>query len=199
MNTFGSLLDINRAIQLQPSANLYVERGVIYQYMKDVYNAVKDFDKALTMDPCLAIAHYNMGNVLLQQKLYIQAIERYSRVIDLVDKEKSDEALVNRGICHVAIGDYTKAITDFDRSSKLIVIDHNSYSNNSNINWQIMCVVYIALFVMMILFDSLVKANPFAAHGYFNRANLLKKSGNLSAAEQDYRKGKITYMYMYMW
>ena len=134
MNTFGALLDINRAILLEPSANLYVERGVIYQYMKDVYNAVKDFDKAISMDPHLAIAYYNLGNVLLQQKLYRQAIDRYSKVIDLVEKGNRDEALVNRGICHVAVGDDTKAISDFNSASKweIIVQLCNNYSRASN-------------------------------------------------------------------
>ncbi len=122
MNMFGSLLDINRAIQLEPSAKLYVERGVIYQYMKDVYNAVKDFDKAISIDPYLSIAHYNMGNMLLQQKLYRQAVNRYSKAIELLDDELGsckDEALVNRGICHVAIGDDVKAFSDFDNAGEL--------------------------------------------------------------------------------
>lgn len=34
-----------------------------------------------------------------------------------------------------------------------------------------------------------VEVNPFAAHAYFNRGNLLKRNGNIMAAEEDYRKG----------
>lgn len=124
MNTFGSLLDINKAIQLEPSPQLYVERGVIYQYMKDIYNAVKDFEKAITLNPHLPLAHYNLGNVLLQQRLYRQAIDRYSKMIKVSNGKGDspiinsvDEALINRGICHVAVGQYSEALADFDNAS----------------------------------------------------------------------------------
>lgn len=130
MNTFGSLLDINRAIQLEPSPQLYIERGVIYQYMKDIYNAVKNFEKAIAMDPHLPLAHYNLGNVLLQQKLYRQAIDRYSNVVataaesyeeNAAINNSVDEALINRGICHVAVGQYIEALADFDNASMLLI------------------------------------------------------------------------------
>ena len=142
MNTFGSLLDINRAIQLEPSAKLYTERGVIHHYMKDVYNAVKDFERAISMDPNLSMAHYNMGNVLLQQKLYRQAIDRYSRVIELTDR--SDEALVNRGICFMAIGDSENALCDFNAAGGLFSIAEPIYelvlhSYNTDVYTSIEC------------------------------------------------------------
>ena len=83
--------------------------------MKDMYNAVRDYERAIQLDPHQPLALYNMGNALLQQRLYIQAIEMYSRVINLV---KGDEgALVNRGICYVAVGDDENALFDFSNAS----------------------------------------------------------------------------------
>lgn len=130
-NTFGSLLDINRAISLKPTAQLLTERGVIHQYMKDMYNAVRDYERAIQLDPHQPLALYNMGNALLQQRLYIQAITMYSKVISLV---KGDEgALVNRGICYVAVGDDENALLDFSNAINSNPCIAHAYFNRANL------------------------------------------------------------------
>ena len=69
----GALLDIDAAVRLSPdTAVLRVERGVVHQYMGDIVNAMHDYQRAAQLDPSCSLAHYNMGNVLLQQRLFNQ-------------------------------------------------------------------------------------------------------------------------------
>lgn len=69
----GALLDIDAAVRLSPStAVLLVERGVVHQYMGDIVNAMRDYQRAAQQDPTCSLAHYNMGNVILQQRLFDQ-------------------------------------------------------------------------------------------------------------------------------
>lgn len=115
-NTFGALLDMSQAVSIEPTPLYYTERGTIHYYTGDSLNAVRDFEKALQLDPSFSLALYNLGNILLQQRLYSQACERFSRVLALHPCE--DESLINRGLCYVAMGKNELALEDFNNASE---------------------------------------------------------------------------------
>ena len=115
-NTFGALLDMSQAVSIDPTPLYYTERGTIHYYTGDSLNAVRDFEKALRLDPSFSLALYNLGNILLQQRLYSQACERFSRVLALHPCE--DESLINRGLCYVAMGKNELALEDFNNASE---------------------------------------------------------------------------------
>ena len=115
-NTFGALLDISHAISIDPTPLYYTERGTIHYYTGDSLNAVRDFEKALQIDSSFPLALYNLGNILLQQRLYSQACTRFTCVIDKYPNE--DEAYINRGLCYVAMGNNDLALNDFNRASE---------------------------------------------------------------------------------
>ena len=115
-NTFGALLDMSQAVSIEPTPLYYTERGTIHYYTGDSLNAVRDFEKALQLDPSFSLALYNLGNILLQQRLYSQACERFSRVLALHPCE--DESLINRGLCYVAMGKNELALEDFNNAGE---------------------------------------------------------------------------------
>lgn len=117
-NTFGALVDMTQAINYQPTPLYYTERGTIHYYTGDSINAVRDFEKALQLDPNYILAHYNLGNVLLQQRLYRQACDKFSIV--LAKSPGHDEALINRALCYIALGIQEKALEDLSTASKTI-------------------------------------------------------------------------------
>ena len=59
-------------LQLVQSAALLTNRGVIHQFMGDVVNAMRDYQQAVAMEPDYFLAHFNIGNVLFQQRHFKQ-------------------------------------------------------------------------------------------------------------------------------
>jgi tetratricopeptide (TPR) repeat protein len=119
-NTFGALLDISEALRYDVNPQYYTERGAIHQYIGDSRNAVLDYERALHLDPNYPLAHYNLGNILLQQGLYKQASQRYTAVINIVPND--DSALINRALCYTAIGEKELALMDLNKASESIAI-----------------------------------------------------------------------------
>ena len=61
------------------SAALLTNRGVIHQFIGDLVNAIRDYQKAVSVQPDYSLAHFNIGNVLFQQRHFKQV--RYSSYV----------------------------------------------------------------------------------------------------------------------
>ena len=181
-NTFGALLDMSQAVSIDPTPLYYTERGTIHYYTGDSLNAVRDFEKALRLDPSFSLALYNLGNILLQQRLYSQACERFSRVLALHPCE--DESLINRGLCYVAMGKNELALEDFNNASEGLREREEGRERGEGEE-----VVYYWYFFVFFL----VSINPFAAHAYLNRGNIYKVKELYELAEKDYQKGLLAF------
>ena len=59
-------------IQVVESAALLTNRGVIHQFIGDLVNAMKDYQRAVSVQPDFSLAHFNIGNVLFQQRHFKQ-------------------------------------------------------------------------------------------------------------------------------
>ena len=57
---------------MHKSALLLTNRGVIHQFMGDVVSAMTDYSEAVKVDPVYSLAHFNMGNILFQQRHFKQ-------------------------------------------------------------------------------------------------------------------------------
>ena len=115
-NTFGALLDITQALRYSKNPQYFTERGAIHQYIGDSRNAVLDYEKALQIDPNYSLAHYNLGNILLQQGLYTQACDSYTRALQTAPNDSS--TLINRALTYNAIGKKDLALEDLNKASK---------------------------------------------------------------------------------
>ena len=182
-NTFGALLDMSQAVTIDPTPLYYTERGTIHYYTGDSLNAVRDFEKALQLDPSFSLALYNLGNILLQQRLYSQACERFSRVLALHPCE--DESLINRGLCYVAMGKNELALEDFNNASEGLRRREEGRERGEGGRGR--------LLLVFLCFFFLVSINPFAAHAYLNRGNIYKVKELYELAEKDYQKGLLAF------
>ena len=78
MNSYGDELD-----QELTSAEAYNERGRSKYEQKDYTGAIKDFDKAIELNPNYALAYKNRGDAKYSQEDYEDAIKDYDRAIEL--------------------------------------------------------------------------------------------------------------------
>ncbi len=76
-----------------------------------------DIDRALELDPLMAVAHYNRGTILLRMGADIDAIDAFSRAIEI--EPSLGPAYFNRGYARFARGNRDGAIADISRAGQL--------------------------------------------------------------------------------
>lgn len=92
-----ALVDLNRAIELQPAKNGedYVSRGRAYLGLRDFDKALADLNKAIEIDPQDAERYYYRGNVYSDRENHDAAFVEFHKAIEL-DPEYA-RAYVARG------------------------------------------------------------------------------------------------------
>lgn len=93
-----SLEDMNRAQELEPERSYrYASRAYIKDAMGDVEGAIRDYEKAIELDPDDAIAHNNLG-LLIEKLGHHQKAKVFFDFADaMAQKEQGDAtAMVDR-------------------------------------------------------------------------------------------------------
>ncbi|XP_069772876.1 uncharacterized protein ttc6 isoform X2 [Narcine bancroftii] len=129
-NTSGALQDINAALKIHKSAKLLTNRGVISQFMGDLTNAMRDYQRATVLDPSYALAYFNAANLYLYNSQFQQAHDYYTKAIDL---QPDESALLNRAICRVMLRHVKEALEDFKEAIKLSPYSAYIYFNRANL------------------------------------------------------------------
>ncbi len=83
-----------------------------------------DLDRALELNPRMAVAHYNRGVVLLRLGAWADAIDAFTRAIDI--DPSLGPAYFNRGFARFSQGNRDEAVADISRAGQLGV--HAAYS-----------------------------------------------------------------------
>jgi len=78
---------------------------------------LRDYEKAIELNPDFAFAYFNRANVMCTQKDFQTAISNYSRSIE-IDPDFA-EAYFNRGLTYLFIGDDTKGLSDLSKAGEL--------------------------------------------------------------------------------
>lgn len=99
-------------------AATYVNRGVIYNRVGKLDQAIADFDQALSLDDVLAEAYLNRGNTRFLQKKYAAAEADYTSAINLQIFDLY-AAYYNRGLTRQALKRPEEALEDFRKSADL--------------------------------------------------------------------------------
>lgn len=118
-NHRGALVDCNKAILLNsrnPAA--YCNRGVIFEKMEMISEAIKNYSLAISLNHKYASAYYNRGSIFGVKGEYGKAIEDFSEAISINPVFKL--SYFNRAIALKKVGEIEKAIQDYD---KIINID----------------------------------------------------------------------------
>ncbi len=121
-DTLAALKDMNQAIRIKPSAELFVNRGVIYQFMADNVNAMRDYQTAIMTNVSYGLAYYNSANIYLLHRQFAQAINNLDIVIDKCEM-KDESTYQNRAIAKAFSGDTSGAFRDLCEAIK-----YGSYS-----------------------------------------------------------------------
>ncbi len=110
--------DLNRLIDLNESdkAELFNNRGYSYMLLKDYEAALKDYNKAIELEPHYASYRFNRAYLYQDNGKNKEAIEDYNVVIEL--EPENYIAITNRGEAHYAIGDKKKALADFEKGKE---------------------------------------------------------------------------------
>jgi|SRR5690554_143227 len=93
-----SLEDMNRAQELEPQrAYRYASRAYIKDAMGDLEGAIRDYEKAIELDPEDAIAHNNLG-LLIEKSGHHQKAKAFFDFADAIAKKEQgdDSAMVER-------------------------------------------------------------------------------------------------------
>ena len=107
----------------------YCERGSAYLNGGEVDKALADFNKAVELNPGLALAYCNRGSVYISKNEYDKALSDLNKAIELVPDFSM--AYNNRGMVYKKRGEYEKALSDYN---KAIELDHENvvfYNNRA--------------------------------------------------------------------
>lgn len=104
----------------------YYSRGLAYLKNSEFEKALKDFDKAIELSPNFLNAYMNRGNVYIHQNRLSDALRDFNFVI-----ENNDYAalFINRAILYRILGEYDKAIEDYNIAQSLQPKRASIYNN----------------------------------------------------------------------
>ena len=78
---------------------------------------LRDYDQVLKLQPDFSFAYYNKANILCTQRNWKEAIDNYTRAID-IDNDFA-EAYFNRGLTYIYTDQVDKGLADRSRAGEL--------------------------------------------------------------------------------
>lgn len=180
-----------RALYIEPSERAYdtnadaiaVRRNNLgMKYLEhDLARAFRNFLEAVALDENFALAHNNLGLVLLEIGDLRKALEHFDKAIEL--DSRLDIAFGNRGLAHLELGDFEAAYEDFGRALELDQFDPVHHNNAG--------VLFLDLEVpakAREYFDAAILLDPGSPLPYKNRGLAYREMGNDQQARVDFRK-----------
>ncbi len=128
------------------------------------------------------VKYWNEGNALYSQELFMSALDKYSKVIQL--SPNFAPAYFQRGMCHYYRKSYKDAIQDF---SKALIEDATISKDVYNIRgWAYMEIeeYYLALSD----FNKQIEIESYNPYAYYNRGSVKSKLNDYLGAINDYKK-----------
>ena len=176
---FGSGSKVTLAPREDASA--YYNRGNAKDDKGDLDGAIADYNRAIELDPKLAIAYNNRGNAEKAKGDLSGAIADYNRAIELDPKHAS--AYYNRGNVKDAKGDLDGAIADFNLAIELDPKDADSYTNRGRCKE-----AKGDLDSAIADYNRAIELDPKLAIAYNNRGNAKEAKGDLDGAIADFKR-----------
>uniref|UniRef100_A0A3P8XAW7 Tetratricopeptide repeat domain 6 n=1 Tax=Esox lucius TaxID=8010 RepID=A0A3P8XAW7_ESOLU len=131
-NTYAAFLDINMALKVSHCPRtLLTNRGVINQFMCDRASAMRDYQRAICLNPKYALAFFNAANLYFYNRQFDQACEHYSRALELDPGDES--ALLNRAITRALLRNVPGALRDFTDALRLNPYSSHVFFNRANL------------------------------------------------------------------
>jgi serine/threonine-protein kinase len=117
-NTDAGIDETKKALVLDPlSSVINMVLGRNYYYARNYDQAITQLQKTITLNPGFKSAYWHLGNAFLQKKLYLQAIDAYSKMPPgTFDLGLNGTLALSFG--YSISGDKTKAKDEFGKISK---------------------------------------------------------------------------------
>ena len=110
----------------------WYDRGLAKYHLGNYEAAIKDFDKAIALNPQFAPYYYNRGLAKGDLGYYEEAIKDFDKAIEL--NPQYAEAYFKRGNAKIALGNYAEAIKDYNKAIALNTQDAIAYNNRGFAN-----------------------------------------------------------------
>ncbi len=117
--------DVIEKYQTIPQA--YINRGIIFAAEKKYDEALRDYNKALEIEPKFSKAYNNRGGLMRTLKKYEEAISDFNKAIEL--QPDYTIAFNNRGLLMNITRRYDQAISDYSKAISLKKDYAEAYSN----------------------------------------------------------------------
>jgi len=176
-----SLDQLDEPISALNQIYIYLFRGSSYSSLKDFDQAIADYDKAIELDPKLAISYKKRGMAYANKGDYDRAIAEYTKAITL---KPDDAGAYNcRGVAFSSKGDYEQAIIEYNKAIEIDPELALAYGNrgvvHSDKNDYEQAIVD---------YNKAIKLDSESATFYNNRGFAFYKQGNHEQAITDYDK-----------
>jgi tetratricopeptide (TPR) repeat protein len=121
-----SLHGYTLAIQTLPHADAYNRRGLIHHSQGEYELALRDYKRALELDPKNALHYYWTGALYHFLERREEAISIYQKAISVADANDS-QLYTNLGDVYSELGYWSEAKTNFKKAIEINPTDTNSY------------------------------------------------------------------------
>ncbi len=159
----------------------YGSRGSAKQALNDLDGAMKDYNKAIEINPKSHRAYNHRGVVKSTLKDFEGAILDYSKAIE--SKPKFGLAFFNRGTAKNALKDYKGALKDYNKAIEINPKNYDAYNNRGILKYELKDFERA-----MLDYNKAIELNPENILAYNNKGNLEKDLGNINAAIDNYSK-----------
>ena len=188
------------AIEANPNfTDAYINRGLVYNELKEYKNSIADYDKAIEMDSKCALAFNNRGYskflagdldgalkdynkaILLNPKMKMALDNKamlFSKACMEDDKDFGEKYYLSLGIVELREGNIAEAIRNFDESIKL--------NSNTELPYFYKGIAYQSLGKNDEAFENYSKAieiNKNMIDAYYNRGQLIYKTNPKQAID----------------
>jgi len=176
----GMLLDLNQALQLNPSyAKAYTLRAVAYIQLEDYQGAVGDCTQALRLDPNVADAYNNRGVAYSQLRDYQRAVTDFTQAVRLDPNDA--RAYYNGGFAYLQLGNYQAAIANYTQTLRLNPSNAPAYNERGIAHYRLGN--YQAAVTD---YTKAIQLNPSDTGAYYNRGDVRYQLADYQGAIADY-------------
>ena len=160
----------------------YNNRGVSKYKLEQYRESIKDYDRAIKLNPNYSEAYNNRGVSKAKLRLYEEAIKDFDKAIEL--NPNNSEAYNNRGISKADLGYNREAIKDYNRAIKLNINYSEAYNNRGNVKADL---GYNREAIKD--YDKAIKLNTNYSKYYFNK--VLSKQSLVNITKDENKKNKL--------
>ncbi|MBX7094629.1 MAG: S46 family peptidase [Flavobacteriales bacterium] len=122
------VLQVTDNIRNHPEDVSYlVERAKLYLDLNMLHDAELDLKNAAKIQAQNPAVHYQLGEVLLESKRYLEALKSYEKAISL--DSKLADAYLKKGICLTELKKFDDAIKVYTQYISMNSLDHRGYYN----------------------------------------------------------------------